>query len=331
MTTRESSYRERVRQQKDQYADMSALKRLPAAYRYWAQQFVQPKIATVFEARSHVEIYAGAFARAQRSSSNPLRLLSVGAGDGQLEVAIAERLQSLGVESFTIVLTELSEVRLQRAHDLVAEKALTERFDFRIVDFNDWRPDTEFHGVMAHHTLHHIVELERTFESIHECLSPHGRFVVMDMIGRNGHMRWPETLEIVEKFWAILPQKYKFNHQFQRTVDPFDNWDCSRKGFEGIRSQDILPLLTDRFSFSHFLGVGGAIDVFVERGYGHNFDPEDQTDRAWIEVIATLNDALLATGEIKPTMAFAILRKQGTPCPLSTHGGMTPLAAIREP
>ncbi len=31
---------------------------------------------------------------------------------------------------------------------------------------------------------------------------PHGRFIVSDMIGRNGHMRWPEALAIVQEFWS---------------------------------------------------------------------------------------------------------------------------------
>ena len=56
-------------------------------------------------------------------------------------------------------------------------------------------------------------DLERLFDVIGEALIPSGRFVTCDMIDRNGHMRWPETLRYVEAVWANLPKTKKFNWQ----------------------------------------------------------------------------------------------------------------------
>ena len=93
-----------------------------------------------------------------------------------------------------------------------------------------------------------------------------------DMIGRNGHMRWPEALVILDGLWKELPNSYKYNHQLKRLEVQFDNWDCSKEAFEGIRSQDILPLLIKKFQFDLFLGFANVVDVFVDRSFGHQTD-----------------------------------------------------------
>jgi trans-aconitate methyltransferase len=62
-----------------------------------------------------------------------------------------------------------------------------------VVDVNATKPTSKFDVIMANHSLHHIVELEKTFDTIFDCLNENGIFATCDMIGRNGHMRWPET------------------------------------------------------------------------------------------------------------------------------------------
>ncbi|MBA4783784.1 MAG: class I SAM-dependent methyltransferase [Rhizobiales bacterium] len=321
-------YQRRVEQQKLQYANKAAMKGLPKVFQYWTQRYLVPKVQEVFGERAFYDVYARSFIAAAEKGSG--RILSIGSGDGQVEVAIAEKMLSKGFAGFKFLSTELAEVRLDRARKLVAEKGLSDYFEFLIVDVNAWEPDEPFSGVMAQHTLHHIVELERMFDFIDRNLEEDGVFPIVDMIGRNGHMRWPETLEPLERLWAILPEKYKYNHQSSKLVDPYVNWDCSKSGFEGIRAQDILPLLCDRFSFESFLGTGGFVDIFIERDFGHNFDPESSVDMAWFDTIATMNDAMLETGAIKPTMIFAVARKKRDVVGASIYRGMTPEAAIRQ-
>ena len=322
-------YQRRVEQQKRQYANKEAMKGLPKTFRYWSQRYLVPKAQEVFGERSFYDVYAKSFIEASKKGSG--RILSIGSGDGQVEVTIAENMIRRGFSDFKILATELAEIRLDRAKKLVAEKGLEDNFEFLIVDVNQWEPGQGFSGVMAQHTLHHIVELERMFDFIGRNLEEQGVFPILDMIGRNGHMRWPETLDVLEKFWAILPEKYKFNHQSSKLVDPYVNWDCSKSGFEGIRAQDILPLLCERFSFESFLGTGGFVDIFIERAFGHNFDPENPIDMAWFDIVARMNDAMLETGEIKPTMIFAVARKKDPAIAPSFYRGMSPEKAIRWP
>ena len=116
-----------------------------------------------------------------------------------------------------------------------------------------------------------LLELEAIFSNIVQCIGTTGVFITCDVIGRNGHLLWPETLEIIESLWRTLPFEKKFHHQFKKTCTEFPNHDCSTAGFEGIRAQDILPLLVEKFSFEFFLGYGGLTDPFVGRSFGDNY------------------------------------------------------------
>jgi len=55
----------------------------------------------------------------------------------------------------------------------------------------------------------------------------------------------------------IHPGSYKTTINSEEGAD-LRYWDCSKQGFEGIRAQDILPLLVKKFSFRSFLGFGNC-------------------------------------------------------------------------
>lgn len=309
------NYSDRVKAQIEQYKNLEALTGLPEVYKYWNQKFVVPKIKEVFSVSNHIDLYVNQFKTVIESDSNRNHLLlSIGSGECLLEISIAEKLLELGIGNFKFCASEISPIRLDRAKKNVTKAGLKSYFEFIDIDFNDQKlsGNQSFSGIMAQHTLHHINELEFLFEYLNDSILDNGVFVVVDIIGRNGHMRWPEVLKEVEKIWDIIPASYKFNHQHKKLQNDFVNWDCSKVGFEGIRAQDILPLLCHYFDFTHFLGVGGIIDVFVERSFGHNFDVNDQKDLMFLDLIEMYNEKMLSLGLIKPTMIFAIVKKRGS-------------------
>jgi hypothetical protein len=130
------------------------------------------------------------------------------------------------------------------------------------------------------------------------------------MIGRNGHQRWPEALKFVNRLWNELPDKYKYNHGMKCIEKAFPNTDYSEMGFEGIRAQDILPLLTKRFSFEMFVGFGNIIDIFIDRAYGPNFDRADDRDRSFIDRVQEIDQREIESGHIKPTHMLAAMMKK---------------------
>ena len=95
--------------------------------------------------------------------------------------------------------------------------------------------------------------------------------------------------------------------QLCRYSETFEDWDCSQYGFEGVRAQDVLPLMVKQFHAAKFFGFGGFVDVLVDRGYGHGFDNEH--DVRLISAVADLNEVMLDGGAIKPTMMIAHFTK----------------------
>ena len=105
--------------------------------------------------------------------------------------------------------------------------------------------------------------------------------------------------------WAAL-----LVHGLKCIEKEFPNSDYSVQGFEGIRAQDILPLLTRRFDFELFIGFGNIIDIFVDRTYGPNFDPANEWDRSFIDRVQALDQAEIESGRVKPTHMLAALTRQ---------------------
>ena len=308
---KDTDYDRKVRDQISQYENVD-IHNLPEIFHYWSNKYIRPRLNQVMGVDGIGEFYARPFSKAAATSGGRTRFASLGSGDSSIEVDVARRLITLGVTDFIFDCFELSPHLRERAQHNVREAALESHFRIVESDLNAWKPEAlVYSGVMAHHTLHHLLNLEQVFSAVKASLAPRGVFVTNDMIGRNGHMRWPETLRYLEQIWAFLPERFKYNHQLRRLEEQFVNWDCSTEGFEGIRAQDILPLLNTHFGFRSFLAFGGIAEIFTDRSFGHNFDRKAAADCAFIDFIQTLNDLLIEHGEIKPTIMFAVMETSG--------------------
>jgi SAM-dependent methyltransferase len=312
----------------DRFRDDTDVHALPAIFHYWSNRYLRPKLEAI--GVSHPDEFFAKFLVGcyQRCGGGTRRFISLGAGNCDTEVRLARRLLDAGCRDFTIECLELNGAMLGRGQSLAREEGVAGNVIPLQADFNQWQPNRRFDGMIANQSLHHVTALERMFDAVAASLAPHGAFIVSDMIGRNGHQRWPEALGIVRELWRDLPASYRYNRQLKRQETEFRDWDCSTSGFEGIRAQDILPLLVERFEFELFLGFANIIDPFVDRGFGPNFSVESQWDRDFIDRVHARDEAELAAGRIKPTHMFAVMRVGA-----GAAGPATPTAraAIRRP
>ncbi len=324
-------YDSRVKNQIAQFADLGALWKPGSITQYWMKTYVTPKIVDVFAANGVFDLYTSQLSgciRQAAAAGRTARIISIGSGDCQVEIQQAKRLKEKKLGPFVIVATDISDIRLDRAKQAAVAAGVGENLEFQTIDFNDFKFDQKYDAFMAHHILHHIVNLEGLFETIHESMHEDSVFLTNDLIGRNGHQRWPETLEWIDSLWPTLPSHYRFSYQFNAVHEKYLDWDCAKTGFEGIRAQDILPLLIQRFGFDGFMGYGGIIDPFIERGYGRNLDADKAEDRAFIDLVEKLNQTLMDEGRIKPTMMLAVMRRSGGAG--KTYHGLTPEKAVRQ-
>lgn len=322
-------YKKKVEQQLQQFAEGFDLHQLPPAYFHWSHYFLRPGLTHVYGEIDLNDFYAIPFIEGAKNSARP-RFLSIGCGDGVNEIALAKRLVERGLSDFEFVCADLSTPLLDRFSNAI-DPEMRKLFTLVTVDLNEM--DTgisgRFDGVMASHSLHHLVELERVFTWVKQVLHPGCVFAINDMVGRNGHMRWPESATFIQLLWPILDDRQRYHAQLKHLYEEFEDLDCSSSGFEGVRAQDILPLLVKTFHPRRFFAAGGIVDPFIDRGFGYGFDLSQERDRKMLEFIAKLNDALLDNGQITPTLMLAHFYNE--PGDETYYRGRSARACIRDP
>lgn len=247
-----------------------------------------------------------------------LRVLALGSGRCELEIQIARQLVNDGCTDLRIDCIDLTQHVMDDAANKACALGLENYMRFICDDLNTWTATDDYDVVIANHSLHHIVKLEQLFDAVTKAIRRRsGRFLVCDMIGRNGHLLWPEMLEEVEAWWRKLPPKKRLDRATGRIEPHYVNYDSSKVGFEGIRAQDILPLLIERFQFQLFIPYSGIVVPFIERRVGWNFDATSIPDQRFVDDLANREQELFQDMLIKPTQMIAILNLEtGLPCKL---------------
>lgn len=321
-----SDYSDRLEQEKKRFDADVCVHDLPDIFHYWSNKYLKPFI-NQFGYDSLDDFFVREIAKVAPADGRTIRIASVGCGDCAVEIQIANLLEAQGVGNFHVTCLDLSDAALARGQGYLEGTGLGDRFTTTVHDFNQGLPPGQFDVVMANQSLHHVVELERLFASVRDQLAPRGRFLVSDIIGRNGHQRWPEAKALIDEIWPWLPARYRYNWQLQRQEDEFLDWDCSQEGFEGIRAEEVLPLLLENFSPRVVIGWTNIIDIFVDRCFGHNFRQKSEWDLHFIDRIHEIDERAIASGAIKPTHLLGSFALEPGEC---VHPvGMSPAQAVR--
>jgi SAM-dependent methyltransferase len=310
-----AEYSRRVEAERKQFDNDTDVHGLPRICFYWLNRYILPQLlalgyadADQFFRQNLARAYHGS--GSSRPASRVRRFLSIGAGNCDTEIRLALALRESGANEFVIDCLDLNEQMLERAKAAASASGVASHIEPICGDFNHWQPTREYDAVIANHALHHVLRLEALFDAIRDSLRPGGSLIVSDMVGRNGHRRWPEALEPVERFWSELPERFRYNRLLRRQETQYPDWDCSADGFEGIRCQDILPLLLERFGFEFFYAFSNVIAPFVDRCYGRNFDPDAEWDRSFVDRVHAFDESEILAGRIKPTIMLAVLKRE---------------------
>lgn len=303
-------YEDKISEELCRYQNMEEVHDLPASFHYVSCKYLQPLVQSYFGvSRFDQLVVRGIRQIAQKKPESDILVLSLGSGncDYEINFAVVNELRC------RIVCMELNPAMLERGRNAAAAKGVVHRFDFVPMNINDLHLSDHYDIIMANHALHHFVKLEHIFDEIHNAMAPESYFFVNDMIGRNGHMFWDNTLDFLNCLWRCLPQHMKYHHQLKCFFTEREQWDCSTEGFEGIRAQDILPLLDQKFKFIEFLPFFSMMNGIVDRGCGHNFDIEKPMDRAFLDWVYQLDEYCLREHLLKPTQMMATAVKKDSP------------------
>jgi SAM-dependent methyltransferase len=306
-------YQRQVASEIRQFANTPRIVERPAALRWWYERYQIPRLQAVFGAANELEVIAAAIGDAVRRTGLT-DVISLGASDGVIEVGIIEAAIRQGQPWFRIHGLELSPILVASGRQRAAEMGLAERLFLHQADLNrgvpDWL-DGPVAAVSVTSVLHHVVELETLFDSVLRVLHPQGSFVVEDVVGRNGHRRWPEVLGLVRAIWATLPEALRFDHVRGRPDRWYEDWDYATEGFEGQRAQDVLPLLLQRFVPERAHVWGCLVEMLIGDCFAANFNPDVPEHAAYIDRVQQLEDRILEARLTTPTAIFGVFRPQG--------------------
>jgi len=319
-------YRAAVAAEQRTYQDCTNINDLPEIFHYWSNKYVRSQLEE-FGFSTPNQMFLK-YACRQCEQHHAWQFVSLGSGNCELEIELALHLLGKGYSDFVIECLDLNSAMLERGSRAAVAAGVQAQLRFIPADCNTWIAAHEYDAVIANQALHHVLNLEGVFQQVKACLQPDGIFIISDMIGRNGHQCWPEALEIVHEFWRQLPPSHRFNEKLGRYEELYENWDCSGEGFEGIRSQDILPLLLANFGFELFIAFANIVNPFVDRPFGFNFDVNSEWDRAFIDQVHKRDAEEIIAGHLKPTHMLAVVGR--SPCAeLQFREPLTPEFCIR--
>ncbi|MFZ5645000.1 MAG: class I SAM-dependent methyltransferase [Bacillota bacterium] len=297
-------YTNKIYNEINNYKNIEVVHDLPDSFHYITNRYIKNLILEKFNIGSFDEMVIKHI-NALKSEKNKIEILSLGSGNGDFEIKTA-----LQAPNCFFTCYELNPYMINRAYQSAKDYNVEDAFNFVEVDINKVKIDKCFDMVIANQSLHHFVALEHIFKEISKCMTTDSIFLVNDMIGRNGHLFWDSTLDICNRIWAILPKSLKYNHQLKKVFDKRIQIDYSAGSFEGVRAQDILPLLDRVFNFKEFGVFFCLVNRFIDRDFGHNFDINNEMHKAILDAIWHIDDFCLKNKILKPVQMFASLVKK---------------------
>jgi trans-aconitate methyltransferase len=158
-------YAARIAEEAGQFDAMLDVHDLPATHHLWNEHYLLPKL----EATGLHPLWdrmADLVVATREELGQPLEVVSLGAGNCDLEVQLAQLVLARGCHDVRFTCIELSQVMLDRGHEKATSAGVADRFSFEAGDLNAWQPEREVGVFLANHSLHHVVELERLFDAV---------------------------------------------------------------------------------------------------------------------------------------------------------------------
>lgn len=283
---------------------------LPDIFHYWAGHYVQP-LLRAHGYDSPEDMYLKQLRLAAASlDDRPLRIVSAGSGDGELEVRLAAALAAQDVD-FRLAGVDLNPSLVASAQQRAHAHGLGDRVRFMVADCNRGGLGQEQDVILVNQFLHHVEQLEEFCRLARAALAPNGRVLTSDVVGRNGHLLWPTVRHEVDHFWRELPPERRRDRSTGRICDTYQEVNHAAFSSEGICAQGIVAELSACFDFELFITYGACIIPFVERRFGGNFDPDRAEDRAFIDQVQARDAELIEPGCIPASNMLAVLRHKG--------------------
>lgn len=201
--------------------------------KHWGEVQPDPQNPQIWHDQQLFEIFFGKRYRhlIERAIACGPKVLELGCGEGNLAIELAQR-------GLHVTAVDLSADRIQRATLKARQSSVSHQPMFLADDLNTMTlPTATFDCVVAHDSLHHILNLDRLCNEVQKTLKPSGSFLVMDFTGMGVVRR------ILAAFlYAMLPtyQPYHVKWRLRHRLSGFLAGESKKRAALQEGSQAVL-------------------------------------------------------------------------------------------
>jgi hypothetical protein len=137
------AYQARLEAELQAFNDCTQVHELPRIFHYWYQKFLAPKLAGlgITDPEQCFFLYAKKYWDAH--PGRHMSMVSLGAGNCDMESRLARRLLDAGIDSFSIECLDINETMLDRGREHAKEAGVSAYVAPQKGDFNNWRRSEE--------------------------------------------------------------------------------------------------------------------------------------------------------------------------------------------
>jgi SAM-dependent methyltransferase len=226
----------------------------------------------------------------------PVRILSLGSGYCGNELAMARNLKC----AYEIMCTDINEDLFTEARKRAQADGLSIRFQVEDLNFIQIAPGY-YDMIFAHAVLHHVINLEMLFDQIAGGLTSGGILHLVEVIGKNRRLLWEENEHFANLILVALPNDL--------TGDDKLHAPSEGEGMEGVRQEEILPILRQRFEPIYEYAHGAFMRfVCTDERLGRHFNPEHEIDRRYLDLLIDIDRSAVRNGILRPLEIWGVYR-----------------------
>jgi SAM-dependent methyltransferase len=221
-----------------------------------------------------------------------LRVLVLGCGEGWLERVVAHWPFVARIDAV--------DLSVERAKALAPPNV-----HYAVADLNrDTLESNAYDVVVAHMILHHVENLEHALSEIEGAMKRDATLIVNEYVGPKRFQFSDDVLDHINRLAHCLGIESRERPPLQLMID----LDPS----EAVRSDEIVPMLRERFEILEQKNLGGTILQHLLYGIVQDFPFEAPKKRAMIELMCRYEATLVDRGAIPCDFVICAGRKRGS-------------------
>ena len=237
-------------------------------------------------------------------------MVSLGCGQGSLERQLASLNAFRRCDAFDITPDAITQARR------LANEAGFSNIDYHVANIEDLELGAELYdAAWFAHSLHHVNDLEKVVELVANALKTDGLLFFNEYVGPSRFAFVPRQKEALSNAFGLIPKDYRrsfiagYPEEFLQSPQIPDPKEVAKVDpSEAIRSEEILDVVRRYFEIVEKRDLGGTLLQFLLSGIAGNFREDDPRSLRILEMLFTIEDALMEVGDLESDFVVVVAR-----------------------